>query len=216
MAVYKKLLILSISLVLAACASKTNNYYSLLTLADNAVASASPVLASAQAAGLVLQVTTIPAQADRLQIVVQNPTAHSSAAVDVLNQSLWSASLQQQIEDLLSADVSAYLGLVNTQGLPADKYTVSRNISVAIARFDMLWGKAAVLHAVWSDAAADKPAQGRLCQAELRAPAQASVASLVQAQTFLLKNLAYIIANTESGSTPSLQSGVEVSKLSCT
>lgn len=197
--------------LLAGCAATPVRYYSLAAPAtDRPVSGAS---GAAGQGGLSLSVTRIPAEAERPQLVVRDPAR--APAVQVLNDSLWVASLGDEIQAALAAGLSRRLGTVQTRRLPAEQAQSVRHIEVRIERFDLIWGRFAALDADWTDRAPGA-SQPRLCRASVRLPAAESVAALVEAQRQALDRLAALIAAEVSGAPADLQERSSLSESGCT
>jgi len=205
---WKHYVLLSGVLLCSGCAAPAVRYY---TLAEPAAMQA---VSSAQETstpyGLRLKVVQVPAPVDRAQLVVQDPASRPS--VQVLNDSLWVASLHDQIQMRLAADVSARLGVPDLSRLPGAASTPVRDVVVQVTRFDLVWGKGAWLDASWTDRAPGARST-RVCQARLSASAGSSVSSLVQAQQRLLGRLARLIADP---GTSSSASDTELQSSGCT
>lgn len=208
--------------LLTACAASPTRYYTLMP--DDAAAASGPAAQRPSMGvsgrplpgkGLLLHVLEVPAQNDRLQLVVHDPRQSSPIEVQVLNESLWSAPLADQLQAMLSAQVSAEVGLVDLQALPGVNHQPRHQVDVRVTRFDLVWGEAAQLSAIWTD----QPLQGttRICQARIQVPVdQLGVAHLVSAQSQAVQHLSGLIAYTASGSTLNLQPSSEVTEFGCT
>jgi len=205
--------LLGLAGLLGGCATAPQRYYSLAAPAglEPVAASASPVSAD----GLRLSVMRIPPEAERPQLVVRDPAR--DPAVQVLNDSLWSAPLGDQIREVLAAEVSRRLGMPDAQQLPDAAGRPVRRIEVRIDRFDMVWGRFVALDAGWTDRApgTDRP---RLCRASVRVPVTGDVAALVEAQRQALLRLGALVsqASAAGASKTDLQSGTVVSESGCT
>jgi uncharacterized lipoprotein YmbA len=199
--------LLGIVMMLSGCAAPAVRYYS-LAAPDRPAASVS---GDHPAYGLRLQVSQVPAAADRVQLVVRDPGA--SPRVQVLNQSLWVAPLRDQIQARLAAEVAAGLGVPDLDRLPGAGGLSVREVTLRVTRFDLVWGRAVWLEAGWTDRLPGARA-ARVCQARLTAAAGASVSSLVQAQRQLLGRLAGLVVHGDVSPGPSDGSGV--SSFGCT
>ncbi|MHA3902352.1 PqiC family protein [Castellaniella sp. WN] len=204
-------LLIGLAGLLAGCASAPERYYSL-----TAPAAKQPETAAVPAAagyGLNLTVSRIPAESERPQLVVRDPA--TDPAVRVLNDSLWAASLGDQIRDVLAGEVGRRLGAADLRRLPDAASRPVRRIEVRIDRFDMVRGRFAALDADWTDRppGADR---ARLCRASVRQPAGEGVASLVEAQRRALERLGALIAGAPADASVDLQRGSTVSKFGCT
>ncbi|HEX7387109.1 MAG TPA: ABC-type transport auxiliary lipoprotein family protein [Castellaniella sp.] len=192
---WKHCLGLALAVFLSGCASPQLRYYSLA-----GASTAARVIPEALApAGyeLSLRVSRIPAEADRIQLVVVDPAR--APAVQVLNDSLWVAPLRDQLQSQLGTEVAQRLRVprrigssVAAGGLP------TRDIVVQVTRFGLVWGSAAWLNATWTDRVPGTRGV-KVCQASLSRPAGASVSSLVQAQQHLVSQLARLIAQPAAG-----------------
>ncbi|MFA7437238.1 membrane integrity-associated transporter subunit PqiC [Castellaniella sp.] len=208
--------------VLSACATAPTRYYSLIPVqdAESPRAPAMPANGSAAADplaphGLRLDVVEVPAQVDRLQLVVRDPRHDPAGEVQVLNESLWSASLDSQLQAVLSARVSMGLGLVDLQRLPMASGRPARSIEVRLTRFDLVWGEFSRLAAIWVDQAPGSEAP-RICEADIQVPAGGSVPDLVQSQRDAARLLSELITEAATGLTTGLQGSYQVSKFGCT
>lgn len=179
--------VLMLAGLLAACASPSaSRYYSL-----SMPAGAGTMPVQQPSLGLLLKVVEVPAGLARPQIVVRDPA--QEPAVQILQQSLWSAPLEDQIQALLASGVAGRLGAVDVSRMPAGDSLPVRRIDVRLDRFDLVWGQGAELHASWHEQVPGQTA--RLCQAGISVPAAADgVAALVDAQRLALQRLAGMIA----------------------
>ncbi|CAM5196376.1 hypothetical protein CDEF62S_05581 [Castellaniella defragrans] len=189
---WKNGVLLSGILLLSGCAAPTVRYYSLAAPASARAETSAPAERAHASYGLRLRVVQVPASVDRAQLVVQDPASRPS--VQVLNESLWVASLRDQIQMRLADEVATQLGVPDLSRLPEAAHAPVRNIVVQVTRFDLVWGQGAWLDAAWTDRGPGARAV-RVCQASLSVPAGASVSSLVQAQQQLLGRLAELIAH---------------------
>ncbi|MFT0531396.1 membrane integrity-associated transporter subunit PqiC [Castellaniella hirudinis] len=196
---------------LGGCASLPVQYFSLAP-SDPAMAAASARPAGPKPAAdyaLRLAVVSVPAEANRLQLLVRDPAV--DPAVEVLNQSLWSAPLKDQIQSVLGARVGAELGVPDLQGMAVGAEMPVREINVRVTKFELIWGQGTALDAVWVDRAAQ---QSRLCWAQVRTSGGGqAVAALVEQQRQAVQRLAVAMAGKgaapggEPGSGMTLESG---------
>lgn len=207
--------------LLSACATAPTRYYSLASVDDSVRAEASAASSRTEASdtgdaarGLRLEVVEVPAQVDRLQLVVQAPRRDPANEVQVLNESLWSAALENQLQAVLSSRVSAGLGLIDLQKLPLAAHLPARTIEVRLTRFDMVWGQFSQMTATWVDQAPDRDAP-YICEADIQVPAGSSVAELVQSQRQATGILSELIIHTAMGLTTAVQDYLLVSKFGC-
>lgn len=207
-------------LLLAACASTPPvHYYSLVGQEAGLPAPKAPEVGevnrpgSARAYGLQLLVRGIPAEVDRIQIVVRDPAR--APAVDMLNQSLWAAPLDQQIQRVLAAGVAHRLRITDIQQLPDTSGLPVRTLDVRITQFELVWGRGAYLSAVWTDqgVAGKSP---RVCHASVQSAAKPGVANLVQAQRHSLAGLVALLAHPNVASVSGLPNDTKVNRMGCT
>lgn len=177
--------------LLGGCASLPTQYFSLASPGQIAAAESDALPWSADY-GMRLKVVSIPAEVNRLQLLVRDPAADPS--VEILNQSLWAAPLGDQLQSALAAQVSTLLGAPDLQQMTVSPSMPVRDIKLRITRFELIWGQGTRLDAVWVDQPpGQKPA--RLCQAHISTVGtQPEVASLVEHQRQALHQLAASIA----------------------
>lgn len=177
--------------LLAGCAVPAAHYYS---LSAEPQTHAAPVdERRAPGYGLRLNVSRVPVQVDRPQLVVQDQAG--SPAVQVLNNSLWVAPLRDQVQARLAYGVAAVLGVPDLAHLSGLTMLPARRIDVRLDRFDLLWERAAVLNASWTDHRPGASEAPRVCHADMVVPVTAPrVEALVQAQRQALQALALLIA----------------------
>ena len=180
--------------LMAGCAAPAIHYYS---LASSALGSTPEVPASRPTYGLRLQVSEVPAEVDRMQLVVRDPA--SGPSVQVLNRSLWSAPLRDQIQERLSGSVAGALGVPDLNRMPGMAGLRARTVTVRVTRFDLVWDERAVLEADWTDHGPGASAP-RLCRAGVSLSVGAGMAALVDGQRRALQSLGRLIAG--QGSTP--------------
>ena len=207
--------LLGLAGLLAGCAAAPTRYY---TLAAPAMLQPAEAVSGFSGAALRLTVPWIPPEAERPQLVVRDPSR--DPAVQVLNESLWSAPLDQQIREVLAAEVGRRLGMPDAQLLPDGNAAKVRRIDVRIDRFDMVWGQFVALDAGWTDRApgADR---ARLCRASVRVPVTGDVAALVEAQRQALRRLGGLIVQAAApaagtATPPDLQAQGTLSESGCT
>ncbi|TAN27790.1 MAG: membrane integrity-associated transporter subunit PqiC [Castellaniella sp.] len=193
---------LSAVVMMAGCAGPSVHYYS---LAPPAYRPAPEVAARQATYGLRLQVSEVPAEVDRLQLVVRD--SPSAPSVQMLNQSLWAAPLRDQIQRGLSARVAEVLGVPDLDRVQGLASVPVRAVTVRVTRFDLLWGKRVVLEADWTDHGPGARA-ARLCRAGVSVPAGAGVAALVDGQRRALGVLARMIADQSSVSGSPADQGI--------
>ncbi|MBT2334468.1 membrane integrity-associated transporter subunit PqiC [Variovorax paradoxus] len=120
-------------MVLAGCASKPDNYYTLAS--PVAVADAAPsTLGTAAPLYIELAPVAVPERLARPQMVVGRP--NGSVQVDVLEQHRWAASFENELQDALASGVAARLGALDvTKGGRQSSQPVWR-IAVQVRQFD--------------------------------------------------------------------------------
>lgn len=197
-----------VAVLVAGCAAPVIRYYSLTSPAAEPAPAAT---VSRAAYGLRLRVSEVPAEVNRIQLVVHDPA--SEPAVQVLNQSLWAASLRDQIQEQLSAATASVLGVPDLNRVPSPAGMPVRAVTVHVTRFDLVWAKRAVLEANWTDHRPGTKA-ARLCRAGISVPAGTGVAALVDGQRKALQMLARVVA--DSGSESVSPANPEIQYSGCT
>ena len=160
-----------------------------------------------------LQTVAIPAQVDRLQIVVTDPGA---AQVHVLDSYLWAAPLADEIRAALSADLQRRLGVFDMTlsqlpaGLPAWK------ISVTVQRFDSVYGSHVALDADWVITPVNQAGKStRVCGARANILVGQGVGALVQGHRKALAAMSQLMAAQLAGA-PENTLRSEVQSKGCT
>lgn len=193
---------------LAACASTPSQYYSLAQPAEDMASEPQRDPAQPRDYGLRLSVLQVPAEVDRPQIVIRDPA--QDPEVQILNNSLWSAPVADQMESALLSGVAFQLGVPALQRLPGTGQRKARLMNVRINRFDLDWSQAAQLEAEWTDARPGE-SQPRICHARIRQPvASAGVSVLVDAQRRAIQTLAVVMAHPDRSSFGKPDSGALV------
>ncbi len=184
-------LIIFISIFLTACASKSPNYYSLV---QNQLIEPKAVNTSVNSgiSGVKVNLSKIPTMYERPQIIIYDE--FDANKLHVLNYSLWATPLFDQIQQVLSNDIAAYLGVPNINNfITEDSILVYK---VQINKFDVAVGGALLLQANWSVKESTDKSQ-IICTATLKMPNAGvkDVAGLVhrkqQAISLLAKIMAY-------------------------
>lgn len=180
---------LALLVMLSACAGTPEHYYSLMPMQQAASPSGS------QAANYAIRVdpVKVPAQVDRLQLVVRQDTG---PGVLVLNQSLWAAPLADDIRGALARELSQRLSAADATYLPAPAGTHVWELGVEIRRFELMEGAWTELDLNWSLKSDSRPGvASEICHAVIRRPVQASgVAPLVKSQSAALQQFADTVA----------------------
>ena len=123
--------------VLAGCASKPDNYYTLAS-AVPASEAAPPTLGTAAPLYIELARVAVPERLARPQMVVGR--ANGSVQVDVLEQHRWAASFENELQDALASGIAARLGALDvTKGGRQSSQPVWR-VAVQVRRFDAVDG----------------------------------------------------------------------------
>ena len=156
-------LAVAVTAVLAGCGSTPQRFY---TLASPAAAYAAPAVASP----LWIEVgpLAVPERLARPQMVVSSTGAQ--AQVDVLEDSRWASSFENEMRDALSSGIAGQLGALDgTRGGRPAAAPVTR-ISVQVRRFDAVEGKGVDASLGWS-ARRGEQARPLVCQLNLSEPA---------------------------------------------
>ena len=186
-----RIMILTLTGILAACASHAPQYYSLQA---PAVGSAQPKKEVSRDFVISVQPVLIPEQLSRPQILVASP---DSAEVVPLNVALWAGPLEAQIRDALADSLSKRLNVLDLGPAKADGTPVWR-VYVDVQRFDSLYGKEVRQDIVWRLEPQGMPrgVKKRVCSAQARIPVDEGMASLVAGHRQALDSLADVIAQT--------------------
>lgn len=123
--------------MLAGCASKPDNYYTLAS--PVAAAEAAPsTLGSAAPLYIELAPVAVPERFARPQMVVRQP--NGSVQVEVLEQHRWAASFENELRDALATGIAGRLGALDvTKGGRQSSQPVWR-IAVQLQQFDAVDG----------------------------------------------------------------------------
>ncbi|MBO9646847.1 membrane integrity-associated transporter subunit PqiC [Pseudacidovorax intermedius] len=118
---------------LGGCASEPDRYY---TLAEPA---APQPLVAPPPGGLAIEMAplAVPERLARPQMVVRGP---AGAEVQVLEQSRWAASFEQELRDALAGGVAARLGATDATRGPGVAGVLPWRIAVQVQRFDAAQG----------------------------------------------------------------------------
>ena len=124
-------------IVLAGCASKPDNYYTLASTVPAADTAPSTV-GSAAPLYIELAPVAVPERLARPQMVVGRP--NGGVQVDVLEQHRWAASFENELQDALASGIAARLGALDvTKGGRQASQPVWR-IAVQVRQFDAIDG----------------------------------------------------------------------------
>ncbi len=132
-----KLAFLALAAVLAGCASKPDNYYTLAS--PVAAADAAPsTLGGAAPLYIELAPVAVPERLARPQMVVRQP--NGSVQVEVLEQHRWASSFENELRDALASGIAGRLGALDvTKGGRQTSQPVWR-IAVQLQQFDAVDG----------------------------------------------------------------------------
>lgn len=132
-----KLAFLALAAVLAGCASKPDNYYTLAS--PVAAADAAPsTLGGAAPLYIELAPVAVPERLARPQMVVRQP--NGSVQVEVLEQHRWASSFENELRDALASGIAGRLGALDvTKGGRQTLQPVWR-IAVQLQQFDAVDG----------------------------------------------------------------------------
>ncbi len=124
------------AVLLAGCASTPDRYYTLASPAETAGdAKAAAARRSASPLFIELAPLAVPERLARPQMVVRKAGAQS-AEVELLEQSRWASSFENELRDALAAGIASRLGAVDlTRGGPVPAQPVWR-IAVQVRQFD--------------------------------------------------------------------------------
>lgn len=123
--------------VLAGCASKPDNYYTLASPVSAADAAPS-TLGGAAPLYIELAPVAVPERFARPQMVVRQP--NGSVQVEVLEQHRWASSFENELRDALSSGISARLGALDvTKGGRQTSQPVWR-VAVQLRQLDAVDG----------------------------------------------------------------------------
>lgn len=142
------------AVLLAGCASKPDNYYTLAS--PPALTDAAPRVPNA-ASPLYIELApvAVPERLARPQMVVRRPTG--GVQVDVLEQHRWAASFENELQDALASGVAARLGAIDvTKGGRQNSQPVWR-IAVQVRRFDAVDGGRVDAGFTWTLRRSDEP-----------------------------------------------------------
>jgi uncharacterized lipoprotein YmbA len=125
----------AIATLLGSCASTPARYYTLVPESDNRPpAPAAPPLR--------LDVARIPAQADRLELVIRLP----GGGIAIADGERWIAPVADELQNALSAELSRRLGAARASG-PTGQTSVS--VRVNVERFESFPSRYALIDASW-------------------------------------------------------------------
>ena len=137
------LLITTVAVAVAGCASAPSRFY---TLNSTATGTGAPTVNDAVLVGPV----TIPASVDRPQFTVQ--VAPNRVAIDEFNR--WAAPLNESIARVVTGDLVVLLGTPRVATAPLANFDATFRVTIDLQRFESVRGAAgtngaAVVEAVW-------------------------------------------------------------------
>lgn len=162
----KHLAFLALAAVLAGCASKPDNYYTLAS--PVAAADAAPsTLGGAAPLYIELAPVAVPERFARPQMVVREP--NGSVQVAVLEQHRWASSFENELRDALASGIAGRLGALDvTKGGRQSSQPVWR-IAVQLQQFDAVDGGRVDAGFSWTLRRSDE-ARTLVCQLNLGEP----------------------------------------------
>lgn len=204
--------------MLAACSTSPDARYYTLQPSPATLSAASgeaaPVAGPARQAGtppgFVLEVlpVSLPMRADQPQIMLG--TAHDT--LTPLYSERWASPLGEEIQSALSQAMTRRLGTTDVYALGAPGGLPVWRVQVDVQRFAMAEGEPVLLDATWRLREIHSAAT-LLCRSEARvAPAEQTIAGLVQAQQIAVARLALQMADAieRSGNPPAPREGMEL------
>ncbi|WP_432725359.1 PqiC family protein [Variovorax sp. W6] len=150
--------------MLAGCASKPDNYYTLAS--PVAAADATPSTTPGGAAPIYIELApvAVPERLARPQMVVRQP--NGSVQVEVLEQHRWASSFENELRDALASGIAGRLGALDvTKGGRQSSQPVWR-IAVQLRQFDAVDGGRVDASFSWTLRRSDE-ARTLVCQLNL-------------------------------------------------
>ncbi|KAB1597250.1 membrane integrity-associated transporter subunit PqiC [Burkholderia cepacia] len=179
-------------IALTACASNPVHYYTLVSPATSATATATAAHGTAPLAINVLPVG-IPAQLDQQQMVVRS----GAGTAVILDNERWIAPLGDELRAALSSALVEQLGARNVTGLPRPSNQTVMSIRTQVRRFDAWPGSRAQFEADWVvGVQQDMPGPRISCSTRLDEAAPGSQADRVRVQQRMIGQFAARIAST--------------------
>jgi hypothetical protein len=124
---------------LAGCATGPSRFYA---LTSTATADGAPATAVAVLVGPV----TVPAAADRPEIVVQ--AAPNRVDIDEFNR--WAAPLNDAIARVVAGDLTVLLATPDVATAPLANFRADYRVTINVQRFESLPGESVLVDAVWT------------------------------------------------------------------
>lgn len=176
---------------LAACASPTRQYYTLLP-ASTVTELVGNDGKTAPKFAISVQPVVLPEQVDRPQIVINDADA---AQVTPLNSALWASPLSDEIRNALSNELSRQLGVLDIPSGGTPESLPVWRVNLRVQRFDSIYNQRAVLDATWRLTPIHQSGKKTMiCRAEIQVPVEAGMSALVAGHQEALKKLATLIA----------------------
>lgn len=178
-------------LLLAACGTTTpSKYYTLGSIDDDL----NKQKATAQAAfAIQIPYVDVPEQVDRTQILLSQP---NSTEVTVLNDSLWTAPLGDEIRLALANTLSGQLQTIDLSQMKSSVAIPTWTFRVDVQGFQLVYGQFARIKASWQ-MTPQGLAQGigKICQMDVKVPVKADgIEPLIAAQRTGVQTLALAMA----------------------
>jgi uncharacterized lipoprotein YmbA len=180
--------------VLAGCASKPDNYYTLASTVPAAEAAPSTI-GSAAPLYIELAPVAVPERLARPQMVVGRP--NGGVQVDVLEQHRWAASFENELQDALASGIAARLGALDvTKGGRQASQPVWR-IAVQVRQFDAIDGGRVDAGFNWTLRRSDET-RTMVCQLNVGEPVASGIDAVAQGAQRVTATAAAAIARSVS------------------
>jgi uncharacterized lipoprotein YmbA len=179
-------------IVLAGCASKPDNHYTLASPVPAAEAAPSTI-GSAAPLYVELAPVAVPERLARPQMVVGRP--NGGVQVDVLEQHRWAASFENELQDALASGIAARLGALDvTKGGRQASQPVWR-IAVQVRQFDAVDGGRVDAGFNWTLRRSDET-RTIVCQLNVGEPVASGIDAVAQGAQRVTAAAAAAIART--------------------
>lgn len=183
--------LLTLTLMLAACATPGATYYTLLPDSIERVTQPESAQATAPYA-MSVQVVEVPPEVDRPQIVFTLP---DTAQVVPLNTALWASPLSDQIRLAMVDELSRRLHTLDTASSVAALDLPLWKINLRVHRFESLYKQRSTLDVSWLLTPLNiANATAKLCGAQIQTPVQDTVSAMVKGHQQALSELSALIA----------------------
>ncbi len=185
------LMLMALTLTLAACAGPSVRYYTLLP--DSTEQGAQPTSATLMAPyAISVQAVELPPEVDRPQIVFTQP---DTAQVIPLNTALWASPLADQIRLAVVDELSRSLRTLDTSASVAALDLPVWKINLRVHRFESLYQQRSAVDVSWLLTPVNIPnAKVKLCGAQIQIPVQNTVSAMVKGHQLALRELSALIA----------------------